>query len=192
MKREVVYLAILLFFVAIFVIFNYIYDIMRMRGKSKYNNRFVYVVVDKNGVQYPFEVKSLAEVFAEQEGLLKKDIIRFDSKLEYGRYKFLKDLEEKGVIEDLKTQEVFPLIPNQSGEKITILGNGMIAKEKKKMRATNYRADFTYKYLGQYIVEDTKSPITRKKPDYVIKKKLMLKEHGIFIKEVNRRCINKL
>ena len=37
---------------------------------------------------------------------------------------------------------------------------------------------------GKIIVEDVKSPRTRKNPEYIIKRKLMLERYGITIKEV--------
>lgn len=47
-----------------------------------------------------------------------------------------------------------------------------------------YTADFTYiDEDGDYIVEDTKSDITRKQADYVLRRKLMLDRLGIKIKE---------
>jgi hypothetical protein len=44
-----------------------------------------------------------------------------------------------------------------------------------------YIADFVYKEDGRIVVEDTKGFRTK---DYIIKRKLMLHEHGIRIKEV--------
>lgn len=47
-----------------------------------------------------------------------------------------------------------------------------------------YTADFVYKDAdGNLVVEDTKSEITRKEPDYVLRRKLMLHVHGIRILE---------
>ena len=47
-----------------------------------------------------------------------------------------------------------------------------------------YTADFVYKDKdGNEIVEDTKSEVTRKEADYVLRRKLMLHVHGIRIKE---------
>lgn len=47
-----------------------------------------------------------------------------------------------------------------------------------------YTADFTYfNEKGDYVVEDTKSSITRKQPDYVLRRKLMLDRLGIIVKE---------
>lgn len=47
-----------------------------------------------------------------------------------------------------------------------------------------YTADFVYRDKdGNEIVEDTKSEVTRKEADYVLRRKLMLDRHGIRVKE---------
>lgn len=47
-----------------------------------------------------------------------------------------------------------------------------------------YTADFVYKDKdGNLVVEDVKSDVTRKEPDYVLRRKLMLHVHGIRILE---------
>ena len=87
----------------------------------------------------------------------------FDSVKEYHRWGCLRLLERAGKIKDLKRQVKFELIPKQEGE-----------------RACNYIADFTYMENGELIVEDCKG---FKTDVYKIKKKLMLMEHGIRIRE---------
>lgn len=50
---------------------------------------------------------------------------------------------------------------------------------------TEYRADFCYKTKsGAFVVEDVKSPITRKQPVYRMKARQMLEIYGHIIKEV--------
>lgn len=105
---------------------------------------------------------------------VKIDGIVFDSGKEGNRYRELKLLERAGKIWDLKRQVPFTLIPTQ--------------KEGRKVveRACKYIADFTYMKSGtdgvaELVVEDTKG---FKTPEYIIKRKLMLKEFGIQIKEV--------
>lgn len=94
-----------------------------------------------------------------------------DSKKEAKRLKQLKFLEEVGDITDLKTQVPFELIPSQRG------ADGKVLE-----RACSYRADFVYvDKNGVTHVEDTKGFRTK---DYIIKRKLMLKVHGIRIEEV--------
>lgn len=97
------------------------------------------------------------------------DGIIHDSKKEAARWTQLKLLQKAGIINDLQRQVKFELIPKQDGEK-----------------PVSYIADFVYydKELGAKVVEDVKSPATRKRPEYIIKRKLMLFIHHIKIKQV--------
>lgn len=95
----------------------------------------------------------------------------FDSKKEAERYSELKLMERAGLIEDLRRQVKFELIPAQrEGGKL-------------KERAASYVADFVYrdKATDKTVVEDTKGMRTR---DYILKRKLMLYRYKIGIKEV--------
>ena len=159
--------------------------------RNKYNNKHKFAVVDNKGETYPFDSYNVAEMFAKQN-FKEYEILKFDSTLERDRFLVLKKFENKGVIKDLKCQVKFELIPSQKYEKVTRLKNGIKTFKMATMRPTAYYADFTYYEGGMYVVEDTKSPITRKKPEYSIKKKLMLLNHNIVIKEVMKRCINTL
>lgn len=100
------------------------------------------------------------------------DGITFDSIKEATRWRELKYHVMGKIITDLKRQEKFLLIPAQYDE-----------NEKLIERAVYYIADFVYTDIktGQKIVEDTKGVKTK---EYIIKRKLMLKEHGIRIREV--------
>jgi hypothetical protein len=83
--------------------------------------------------------------------------ITFDSKKEAARFQELSILQRAGEIEGLQRQVPFELVPKTPGE-----------------RAVKYKADFVYYDKdGKAIVEDVKSPATRKKADYIIKRKLM-------------------
>lgn len=101
------------------------------------------------------------------------DGIKFDSKKEANRYKVLKVLEQKGLIQDLQNQVRFVLA------KAVRFSN-----ESKAKTELRYYADFTYIRDGVLIVEDVKSVITRKKAEYRIKKHLMMSVHGLEISEV--------
>ena len=90
---------------------------------------------------------------------------RFDSKKEAERYSHLKIAQEAGVISDLQCQVRYDLHAI-SGHKLW-----------------TYVADFVYVRGGELIVEDVKSPITRKQPVYVAKKRHMKLELGIEISE---------
>jgi len=95
---------------------------------------------------------------------------KFDSKREQKRFSELERLQAAGHITDLKSQVRFELVPKQEKP-----GGGT-------ERAVHYVADFVYFTKGgEQVVEDTKGFRT---PDYVIKRKLLLKIHGIQIQEI--------
>ncbi len=84
----------------------------------------------------------------------------FDSKKEARRYVELRMLLTIGEIQDLKCQVTYEL------------------------SVCKYVADFTYLKDSTLIVEDVKSPATRKNRAYRIKNKLMKAEHNITIVEI--------
>lgn len=95
----------------------------------------------------------------------------FDSRKEEDRWNQLVFLQKAGKIRDLRRQVKFELIPAQYQD-------GRCLE-----RAVNYYADFTYLEGNRLVVEDVKSRITRKQPEYVIKRKLMLWVHHIRVRE---------
>lgn len=97
------------------------------------------------------------------------DGITFDSKKEANRYCELKLLERAGQIQNLQRQVPFVLIPKQ-------VRDGKVIE-----RPVVYKADFVYTENGQEVVEDVKGVYTK---EYRIKKKLMLWQFGIVVKEV--------
>lgn len=98
------------------------------------------------------------------------DGITFDSRKEAVRWSELKLLQRAGEIFDLQRQVPFTLIPKQ-------VRDGKVIE-----RPCVYKADFVYKDKdGTEIVEDTKGMRTK---EYVIKRKLMLWQFGIVVKEV--------
>lgn len=100
------------------------------------------------------------------------DGITFDSVKEANRYAELRLLEKAGEISDLELQSPFLLQP------------GFVHKGK-KYQPIKYVADFIYTDKdGAKVVEDVKSPATRKDKVYQLKKKMMLYVHGIEIKEI--------
>ena len=80
----------------------------------------------------------------------------------------------------MQRQVKFLLIPSQFEEVIDAKGK---PKQQCIEREGVYVADFQYHdaRTGELIVEDTKGVKTK---DYIIKRKLMLKEYGIKIKEI--------
>ena len=93
------------------------------------------------------------------------DGITHDSQREAARWVHLQTQQRAGLISGLRRQVRFPIIINGH-------------------RVCAYVADFCYLSAGQEVVEDVKSPITRKLPAYRLKVKLMLAVHGITISEV--------
>jgi hypothetical protein len=89
----------------------------------------------------------------------------FDSQKEYHRWLVLKRLLAVGAISMLRRQRTY---------KLHAVGGQVLCR---------YRADATYLERGTFVVEDTKSEMTRKLPMYVLKKKWMLAEYGIRIRE---------
>lgn len=96
------------------------------------------------------------------------DGFAFASKKEARRYGELRALERAGQLSDLKLQPAFPLDVN--GHPVC-----------------RYVADFSYRQPAgseRLVVEDVKSPITRKNPAYRIKNKLFKALKGFEITEV--------
>lgn len=102
------------------------------------------------------------------------DGIKFDSKKEAKRYGYLKLLEVLGEIKDLELQPKFELV---KGVKFS--------GDARAKPAVRYFADFAYTDVltGKRIVEDVKSPVTKEKPYYKMKRHMMLAIHGIEVKE---------
>jgi hypothetical protein len=88
-----------------------------------------------------------------------------DSTKEYRRWQELEERARRGEITRLRRQVPFACVVN-----------GILVCQ--------YIADACYDEGAATIVEDTKSEITRKKPEYRIKLKLMQAIHGIQIREV--------
>ena len=88
----------------------------------------------------------------------------FDSRKEAARYRELLLLEKGGIISGLELQKKFEIVP----------------KTCKVRRARFYVADFVYTKDGKKIIEDVKSPITKKNPVYSLKKALVLWQYPEF------------
>jgi len=101
------------------------------------------------------------------------DGIRFDSKKEARRYGELLMLMRGGEIRDLVCQPEFPLFTARyKGGDVHQVGV--------------YRADFRYRQgpTGVLVVEDVKSPATRKTAVYRLKKRMVEAAYGITVTEV--------
>lgn len=103
------------------------------------------------------------------------DSVKFDSKKEAKRYQGLQVMEVMGEIKDLELQPKFELVKSVK-----------FAGTDRAKPAIRYFADFAYTDVltGKRIVEDVKSPATKKNPAYRMKKHMMLAIHGIEVKEV--------
>ena len=98
------------------------------------------------------------------------DGITYDSRKEAIRAQELRLMLRAGIISNLREQVPYELIPAQKNE------YGKVIE-----RAVVYKADFVYDENGKTVVEDTKGIRTK---EYIIKRKLMLYEYGIRIREV--------
>lgn len=94
----------------------------------------------------------------------------FDSRREAARWRDLQLMQRAGQISRLERQVRYLLVPSQYDE------NGKLLE-----RAVTYVADFVYIQDGKLVVEDVKG---LKTDVYVVKRKLMLSEYGIRIREV--------
>lgn len=97
------------------------------------------------------------------------DGISFDSRKEADRYLVLKDMEEDGLIENLRRQVRYELIP-------------AFDVDGRHYRPAYYVADFVYvdKETGREVVEDVKGMMT---DVYRLKSKLFARRYGMSIKE---------
>lgn len=114
------------------------------------------------------------------------DGILFDSQKEANYYCYLKQREREGEISNLRLQVPFEIIPAVYGTRTKHLKTKDKEEQYCIQRATHYVADFVYIVTanGSQEVVDVKSFITKKNPEYRLKKKLMLAVHGIQVIEV--------
>lgn len=96
--------------------------------------------------------------------------LTFDSKAEYRRWCELGVLLRAKEITDLQRQVPFELVPAQ------------VSPDGTRLQPIRYIADFTYRdKTGALVVEDPKGASTA---EWVLKKKLMLHVHGIWVREI--------
>ena len=111
--------------------------------------------------------------------------IKFDSKKEKQRFIQLNLMQRAGEITDLQRQVKFVLIPAQR-EPDTVGKRGGVKKGKIIEYECSYIADFTYYDKDDnFHVEDVKGYKEGAAYNlFKIKRKLMLKEHGIRVEEI--------
>lgn len=95
------------------------------------------------------------------------DGLTFDSKREANRYLVLKGMEEDGLIENLRRQVRYELVP-------------AFDVDDRHYRPVYYVADFVYVKDGKEVVEDVKGMRT---DVYKLKSKLFARRYGMSIKE---------
>lgn len=95
------------------------------------------------------------------------DGITFDSRREADRYLVLKGMEEDGLIEDLRRQVRYELVP-------------AFDVDGRHYRHVCYVADFVYVEDGKEVVEDVKGMRT---DVYKLKSKLFARRYGMAIRE---------
>ena len=97
---------------------------------------------------------------------------KFDSKREYLRFLYLKDLLDRGQIFNLKRQTPYTLIPAQKKDGKVIY------------RACTYVSDFEYDLsTGEHIVEDVKGMVL---PVFKLKQKLMYYFYKIDVQVIKK------
>lgn len=149
----------------------------------KFHNDKVFCV-DVDGEYVTFRTKSSALAFCLSKQM-DNVIMVFDSKKEYKRWLFLLGQERMGLITDLQRQTEYLLVPAQYEQKVIQLKTKQKHKQIRVEAPVTYKADFQYRLPnGELVVEDVKSSHTRKLPEYVIKRKLMLHVYGIKLKEI--------
>lgn len=115
----------------------------------------------------------------------------FDSQKEQRRFQELRLLERAGVIDNLRTQVKYVLIPTQREESTEVFNRGRNKGKHKPGRViekeVSYYADFAYHDINtdREVVEDVKGyKGSEAYKIFVIKRKLMLWRYGIRIREV--------
>lgn len=154
---------------------------------SKYYNHKVFVVNNAStGLREEFRKKALAQAYCAENDLEYNDCVEvFDSQKELDRWDLLQIMEQRGEISDLQRQVSYVLVPSQYIKVWKTVRKKEVLKDKRVEAPITYRADFQYRLPdGKLIVEDVKSEVTRRLPEYVMKRKLMLWIHGIKLTEV--------
>lgn len=129
-------------------------ETIRARGKAQPAG-FVGKVQAKS-LSYPATGTKSSNKYNAQKTIING--VQFDSLKEARTYQNLLNLQNKGIITHLERQKRFEVIPKTKTE-----------------RAAYYVADYFFQEVatGQWVVADCKSPITKKLPAYVLKRKIM-------------------
>lgn len=109
------------------------------------------------------------------------DGIKFPSGKEGERFLYLRELEKRGEITNLRRQVRFELLPAAYKDVVKHLKTKDKVVRRLFLNPVSYVADFVYEKDGQTVVEDTKGYKTK---EYIIKKKMMYALKGIEIQEI--------
>ena len=109
------------------------------------------------------------------------DGIKFPSGKEGERFLYLRELEKRGEISNLRRQVRFELLPAAYKDVVKHLKTKDKVVSRVFLGSVAYVADFVYERDGQTVVEDTKGYKTK---EYIIKKKMMYALKGIEIQEI--------
>lgn len=109
------------------------------------------------------------------------DGIKFQSGKEGERFLYLRELEKRGEISNLRRQVRFELLPAAYKDVVKHLKTKDKVVRREFLKPVSYVADFVYEKDGQTVVEDTKGYKTK---EYIIKKKMMYALKGIEIQEI--------
>lgn len=151
---------------------------------SKFHSDKVYVVNLGLESEQTFSTKAAALAFC-LDNDIRSEFIVFDSKKEYNRWGILCAAEQRGEILELQRQVPYLLVPEQHEDVLVQLKTKQKLKRRRVEAPVVYKADFQYRLPdGSLVVEDVKSKATRRLPEYIIKRKLMLHVHGIKLKEI--------
>lgn len=106
------------------------------------------------------------------------DGLKFDSKKELERWKFLRGCELSGEIYDLKLHPRFPFV-FEDGRKVLIKGD-------KRNTVARFSGDFSYykALTDEYVVEDVKSPATARDGQFKLRRAIFELIYGVDLRIV--------
>ena len=108
----------------------------------------------------------------------------YDSTIEYKRSLVLKQMQQDGIITDLREQVRYELIPAMYETETVQLKTKTKTVEKCVQQPIDYVADFTYYRNGELVVEDVKGSKFIVTADFKIKAKMMYYFHKIKVRIV--------
>jgi len=108
----------------------------------------------------------------------------FDSKREGNVYLRLKEMQSRGIIDNLELQPKWELQPKLTEAYTKHLKTKNKECERTILLPITYAADFAFDWNGERIVIDVKASKSMLPKEYQLKKKMLRYVHGITITEV--------